>query len=87
MRSPQIQVPEPKRRSPAATTAGSGIIGHADASRSESTQMPDRKANTRKAAPPADYIFFDGRRIAWKDSAGNVYYYFADAIGSTRAGI
>lgn len=49
--------------------------------------MPDRKANTRKAAPPADYIFFDGRRIAWKDSAGNVYYYFADAIGSTRAGI
>jgi RHS repeat-associated protein len=32
-----------------------------------------------------DYIFFDGRRIAWKDSSGNVYYYFVDAIGSTRA--
>ncbi len=32
-----------------------------------------------------DYIFFAGRRIAWKDSSGNVYYYFADAIGSTRA--
>ena len=25
-----------------------------------------------------DYIFFAGRRIAWKDSSGNVYYYFAD---------
>ncbi len=32
-----------------------------------------------------DYIFFAGRRIAWKDSSGNVYYYFVDAIGSTRA--
>lgn len=31
-----------------------------------------------------DYIFFAGRRIAWRDSSGNVYYYFADAIGSTR---
>jgi RHS repeat-associated protein len=25
-----------------------------------------------------------GRRIAWRDSSGNVYYYFADALGSTR---
>ncbi len=32
-----------------------------------------------------DYIFFAGRRVAWKDSSGNVYYYFVDAIGSTRA--
>jgi len=32
-----------------------------------------------------DYIFFAGRRIAWRDSSGNVYYYFVDAIGSTRA--
>jgi YD repeat-containing protein len=31
-----------------------------------------------------DYIFFAGRRIAWRDSSGNVYYYFVDAIGSTR---
>jgi RHS repeat-associated protein len=43
----------------------------------------------RKPAPPAsvtrDYIFFAARRIAWRDSSGNVYYYFVDAIGSTRA--
>lgn len=32
-----------------------------------------------------DYIFFAGRRIAWRDSSGNVYYYFADALGSERA--
>ncbi len=32
-----------------------------------------------------DYIFFAGRRIAWRDSSGNVYYYFADALSSTRA--
>jgi RHS repeat-associated protein len=32
-----------------------------------------------------DYIFFAARRIAWRDSSGNVYYYFVDAIGSTRA--
>ncbi len=32
----------------------------------------------------SDYIFFAGRRIAWKDGSGNVYYYFADALGSTR---
>jgi RHS repeat-associated protein len=31
------------------------------------------------------YFFFGGRRVAWRDSSGNVYYYFADAIGSTRA--
>jgi RHS repeat-associated protein len=31
-----------------------------------------------------DYIFFAGRRIAWRNSSGNVYYYFADALGSTR---
>ncbi len=32
-----------------------------------------------------DYIFFAGRRIAWRDSSGNVYYHFVDAIGNTRA--
>jgi putative ATP-dependent endonuclease of OLD family len=37
-RHPQIPAPEPKRRSAAAITDGSGIIGHADASRSESTR-------------------------------------------------
>jgi RHS repeat-associated protein len=31
-----------------------------------------------------DYIFFAGRRIAWRDASGNVYYYFVDATGSTR---
>jgi RHS repeat-associated protein len=32
-----------------------------------------------------DYIFFDGRRIAWRDSSGYIHYYFADVLGSTRA--
>jgi RHS repeat-associated protein len=27
---------------------------------------------------------FAGKRIAWRDSSGNVYYYFADVLGSTR---
>lgn len=31
-----------------------------------------------------DYIFFAGRRIAWRDSSGNVFYYFEDTLGSTR---
>jgi hypothetical protein len=30
-------------------------------------------------------MFFAGRRMARIDSSGNVYYYFADQIGSTRA--
>ena len=33
-----------------------------------------------------EYVFFAGRRIARSDpSSGNVYYYFADHIGSTRS--
>ena len=32
----------------------------------------------------SEYVFFAGRRIARRDSAGNVYYYFADRLGSTR---
>ncbi len=32
-----------------------------------------------------DYIFFDGRRIAWRDSSGYIHYYFVDVLGSTRA--
>ncbi len=31
-----------------------------------------------------EYIFFDGGRIARRDGSGNVYYYFADPIGSSR---
>ena len=31
-----------------------------------------------------EYIFFDGGRIARRDSSGNVYYYFGDQIGSSR---
>ena len=34
--------------------------------------------------PTSDYIFFAGRRIARVDSSGNVYYYFADHLGTTR---
>ena len=33
----------------------------------------------------SDYIFFDAFRAARIDSSGNVYYYLADKLGSTRA--
>jgi RHS repeat-associated protein len=33
---------------------------------------------------PVEYIFFGGARIARRDASGNVNYYFADQIGSTR---
>jgi RHS repeat-associated protein len=32
-----------------------------------------------------DYVFFAGQRVARIDSGGNVYYYFTDRVGSTRA--
>ncbi len=32
-----------------------------------------------------EYIYLGGRLIARRDSSGNVYYYFADRVGSTRA--
>ena len=31
-----------------------------------------------------EYVFFGGKRIARRDAAGNVDYYFADQIGSSR---
>jgi hypothetical protein len=31
-----------------------------------------------------EYIFFGGKRIARRDSSGNVDYYFADHLGTTR---
>src|SRR5437867_1124291 len=31
-----------------------------------------------------EYIFFAGQRIARRDGSGNVFYYFADALGSSR---
>jgi RHS repeat-associated protein len=31
-----------------------------------------------------EYIFFGGNRIARRDSSGNVYYYFADHLGTSR---
>jgi len=33
----------------------------------------------------SEYVFFNGARIARRDSSGNVYYLFADHLGSTRA--
>jgi RHS repeat-associated protein len=33
---------------------------------------------------PLDYAFFAGRRIARVDASNNVYYYFADQLGSSR---
>jgi len=32
----------------------------------------------------SEYIYFGGRRIARRDSSGNVFYYFADHLGSSR---
>jgi len=32
-----------------------------------------------------EYVFFAGRRIGRRDSSGNVYYYFGDHLGSSRA--
>jgi len=31
-----------------------------------------------------EYIYFVGQRIARRDGSGNVYYYYSDALGSTR---
>jgi RHS repeat-associated protein len=31
-----------------------------------------------------EYIFFAGRRVAWRDASGDVYFYYADALGSTN---
>jgi len=31
-----------------------------------------------------EYIFFAGRRIARRDSSGNVYYYFSDRLGTSK---
>ncbi len=32
-----------------------------------------------------EYVYFGGKRIARRDGSSNVYYYYADALGSTRA--
>jgi hypothetical protein len=32
-----------------------------------------------------EYIFFAGRRIAYRDSVPNVYFYYTDHLGSTTA--
>jgi RHS repeat-associated protein len=31
-----------------------------------------------------EYVFFGGKRVAKRDTAGNVFYYFADELGSSR---
>jgi RHS repeat-associated protein len=32
----------------------------------------------------SEYVYFGGRRLAWRDTFGNISYYLADALGSTR---
>ena len=32
-----------------------------------------------------EYIFFRGRRIARRDSSNDIYYYFADHLGTSRS--
>lgn len=39
----------------------------------------DLSGNTK-----SEYVFFSGRRIARIDSLANVYYYYADQVGTTR---
>jgi RHS repeat-associated protein len=34
--------------------------------------------------PVNEYVFFNQARIAQRDASGNIYYYFADHLGSTR---
>ena len=31
-----------------------------------------------------EYVYFGGKRVARRDSSGNIYYYFADDLGTTR---
>jgi hypothetical protein len=33
---------------------------------------------------PSEYVFFGGKRLAVRVSSGNVYYYLADHLASTR---
>ena len=33
---------------------------------------------------PVEYVFFGGKRIARRDSSANVYYYFADHLGTSH---
>ena len=33
---------------------------------------------------PAEYVFFNGQRIARRDPSGTVYYYFEDHLGTSR---
>ena len=47
--------------------------------------FPEEPGFRRRTPTPAKRLNFAGRRIAWKDSSGNAYYYFVDALGSTRA--
>jgi RHS repeat-associated protein len=50
----------------------------------ESIAESDLTGSTSNAAYK-EYIFFGGRRIASRDGLGNVYYYYADHLGSTTA--
>lgn len=34
---------------------------------------------------PNEYIFFGGKRIARRDASGNIFYYFADHLGTSRS--
>jgi uncharacterized protein RhaS with RHS repeats len=33
---------------------------------------------------PVEYVFFGGKRIARRDASGNINYYFADHLGTSR---
>jgi hypothetical protein len=68
-----------------ATTCASGTVtklywrsvaGH-------SLAETDSTGSTTNAAY-SEYVFFSGRRIASRNGTGGVFYYFADALGSTR---
>jgi hypothetical protein len=31
-----------------------------------------------------EYVYFGGKRIAWRDSSGNIHYYAEDFLGNSR---
>ena len=45
---------------------------------------PIAESDMTGATWTSEYVFFGGKRIARRDSSGNVFYYFADHLGTSR---
>ncbi len=68
-----------------ATTCASGTVTklYWRSIAGDSLAETDSSGSTTNAAYN-EYVFFTGRRIASRNGTGGVFYYFADALGSTR---